>query len=432
MGLRLILGQKSLIHLLKKIEWLNRALFACLLSTLLFTIYGIFFPFKKNLSKKMHFNEIERILPASLADTEAGTAPLALSSDTGRFPFPELKEKIRLLAKNTRPDAVSSSLKYEIALEGNPQSVRVLCGTTLYLVYDQKGLHFSREKTPLWVRPSLGAKGEDLLELGIELTSETGEVEFCVTQQCAGNRIWKTKQIEEVDCLDLREGGKLLRDGKWWGPDQFFERYGGETFQKCKGKQRLAILKHRGDKILYVQEGETFIWRGGRWERSSETQGFLMAKVLACDFEKMEWQLWDKKGIESVRLSFSKEETLEPPLDPQKIFKNVKQKGLGQISCKIGKQSLLLREGDWLVHLSHGWRVVKNLREMEALLDFQLKGDLFIFDRIERVGEKGWLSGTLFNKARAKAQDVKLLIPQMERVKHSSHLKNPSFTKISE
>ena len=427
----MILGKKSLIDLFKLIQYLNRALALLVGCAFLLILYGICQPFKKK--ELTHQLPLEKpvAFPPAFDYEKMGKGPLALFPEGERFPIPDLKERILFLGKTTRPDASPSKLKCQIYLRDTFQSLQVPSEETVYLVYDQKGLSFSQKKTCLWLKPRLTTEGKDRLEVGLDWVTQEGETDFSTVQIWEADQACEAKKVEEVKDCELKEGGLLLSKGEYWSEDQFFKQYGGEEFQQYKYKRRFAILGSQDDHILYVQKGDTFIWKEKKWVPCSETAGYLMAKVVECDDEKIEWQLWNREGMESACLSFTQEKLDSCSHRSPLLFKNIKKKTATHVSCKMEGQSLLLKEGDWLIHLSNGWRLIKNLRELEAFLHFDLKGELFIFDAIEKGGGAEFVCGTLFNESRTHAQSIRHPISGMKKREDSPHLKNLIFTKIN-
>ena len=67
---------------------------------------------------------------------------------------------------------------------------------------------------------------------------------------------------------------------------------------------------------------------------------------------------------------------------------------------------------------------------MEAILNFKVKGELFIFDGLEKVDGKIVFCGTLFDKMRTQMQSVRLPFTQTKTKEHSPPTKKAISTKI--
>ncbi|MDN3508875.1 MAG: hypothetical protein P0S93_02450, partial [Candidatus Neptunochlamydia sp.] len=422
--------QRSLIYILERIKKLNRTLVVLIL----IVTFLFFFHFsKENENKPLNIsvlNKKNEPTPLRFDHQLIGEGALSLSREIQSFPFPNLSREVLFLGKNTRPDATGHELKLHIGLKGTEHSARINPRQTLYLAYEEKHLNFSKEVTPLWIKPHFDENGEIWLQMGIRFINDQGEKLLDEMREFQIKQKWKTKEIEEVVDPDLQMAANALKGGKWWGPDKLFGRYGGEEFQKFKGQERIELFSDQGREILFINHGDTFIWKGDKWIPSIETKGFPMGKVVATSPYKVEWQLWDKGGMESVLLTFNKEKSSEISLRIEDVFTKLRKRISSRVSCRIDNRRAILKEGDWLVHTATGWHTIKNYYEIEALLNLDVQGDLFIFDGLEKKEGQEVLCGTLFNPMRTKQHLVRLPIAQTKNGEHSPSKTNTFSTKI--
>ncbi len=426
----MIIKQKSLIHILKGVKLLNGAFAGALLIA-----FGLFL---------FHYTKADRVQTLNLSTLnkrEAPAAPrfdndqigkgaLALCPEIQSFPFPDLSGEILFLAKNTRPDTPLYEIKLQVGLKGNEKSLKLTPGQTVYLAYDQEHLNFSKEITPLWIKPKLDEKGEVWLEMGIELYGEEGEKLLDEMREFKVSQKWKTKKVEEISNPQLTKGCEALKGGKWWGPDKLYETYGGKEFQKYNGCERFEIEIENGREILFIHEGDTFIWKEGKWIPTVETKGYSMAKILAISPYKIEWQVWDKEGMESASLTFNRERPPGIALRIEDVFSRMRRRTSSRISCRIDNRAKILKEGDWLIHTPTGWHTIKNYYEVEALLSLDIIGELFIFDGLEKIDGKEIFCGTLFDPMRTQKQHIRLPMTQNKSGEHSPPIINAFSTKI--
>lgn len=425
----MIIQKRSLNHILKSIRLLNLFLVATALATLsyyLFSIYRVS-EIKPLIKVKKEAKEIE---PSPFDRTEIGKGPLSLSSEIHSFPFPDLSGEVLFLAKNTRPDASLAEMHLQMGLRGNPHSIKTKPNQKLYLSYDEKHLNFSKQLTPLWVEPIMNQEGELWLKMGIELISSEGEKLLNEMKEFKVDPKWKLKKVHEITDPELKKGMEVIEKGKWWGPDKLFEGYGGEEYQKYAGCQRLEIESERGKEILYAQEGETFIWKDEEWIPADHPEGYPMGKIIAISPYKLEWRFWDREGMESALLSLKKEKEGSISLRIEDVFTRLRKRTSSRISCRIDNRAKILKEGDWLVHTSTGWHTIKHFYEVEALLNLEIHGDLFIFDGIQTVDGKEIFTGSLFNPMRTEMKVVQLPLSQIKAGEHSPHTKNTFSAKI--
>lgn len=401
----MILKQQSLVSILKSIKILNGLLFVLSLSALALVL----FLFSKKGETKISVGVFkEKKLSSHRFDHPfMGTGPLSLVSKVHRFPFSDLNEEIVLLSRNTRPDATVYETKLQIGLKGTETTTWVHPEQISYLACIGNHLTFSDQISPLWIKPFLRENGQIWLQMGMRLPNSQGKALFDEILEFQIKEAVDTKEILDPE---LRLASRLLAKGKWWGPDQLLESYGGEEFQKFKGQERMEIFSDQGKQVLFMSHEDTFIWKDDQWVPSTETKGFPMGKVFFDAAYKMRWQLWDKGGTESIVLTFKKESA--PPISSciKEGFKHFRKRTSSRISCRIDNRPIILKEGDWLIHTQSGWHIVKDPSEIEELLTLDIQGDLFIFDRLGKEEEQDFLYGTLFNSMRTEKESVRLPI----------------------
>ena len=186
-----------------------------------------------------------------------------------------------------------------------------------------------------------------------------------------------------------------------------------------------------GKEFLFFKEDETYVWKDEKWVKSDQTKGYSVAKVISMSPYKLEWQFWDSEGLESVTLTFAREKAQSVSLRIEDVFTRLRKRTSSRISCRVDNRAKILREGDWLVHTSSGWHTIKHYYEVEALLNLDILGDLFIFDGIQVVDGKEIFAGSLFNPMRTEVKSVRLPLSHIKENEHSAHTKNSLSTKIS-
>lgn len=425
----MIILKRSLNHILNSIRLLN--LFLVILCLVIFTYY--FIAIYRGLEAKPRTlvrKEKTKEKEAPFDLTAIGKGALSLSSEIHSFPFPDLSRDVLFLAKNTRPDATADQMKLDMGLRGNPMPKRVPPHQRLYLSYDEEQLNFSKLPTPLWIEPIITQQGDLRLKMGIELTNSEGQKLLNEVREFKVTTNWKTKKPQEVSDPALKQGVHVVEQGKWWGPDKLFEEYGGEEYQRFAGYQRFEIEKSQGKEVLFLREGDLFIWKEGQWLPTDQSQGHPLAKVTQITPYKLEWCFWDCEGMESVMLSFKREKESPIALRIEDVFTKLRKRTSSRISCRIDNRAKILKEGDWLVHTSTGWHTVKHYYEVEALLNLEILGDLFIFDGIQTVDGKEIFTGSLFNSMRTEMKPIRLPLSQIKGGEHSPHTKNSFSAKI--
>jgi len=365
-----------------------------------------------------------------------GEGAFKVSSKLKSFSLPDLKREICFLGKNTRPDATIYDLLIHIGLKGGGRSLKVVSGQKVYLAYiegKKSCLRFSSEPTPLWIMPHLSESGETLVELGLKLLIENEE--RCIEEK----KIFKLEELlqkEDLAAKDLifQEAVRSLEGAKWWGPDRLFDTYGGNKYFALKSHERLEFFSSSYSEMVHVKEGDALVWSGGKWSFSKvgeKSRGIPLARLKLLAPCRMEWELWSADGLEALEVSHEKEKEGELQFRIEEVFSRIRERTSSRISCRIGNSKpTILKAGDWMLRTLAGWRVLKSLQEIEDVLSFQMRGELFIFDGIEKSEGKPTFSGILFDPMRTQQQLVKLPLASQAQKEHSSHKKKVISTKI--
>jgi len=335
-----------------------------------------------------------------------GGGPLALETKVQNFPFPNLGEEIIFLRKNTRPDAPLHNLNLHIGLRGGDEPILATLGQKLFLSYVQNHLSPTRASdSPLWIKPYLNELEEPELEVGLDLTSKSGESLIDEVSTFSIGHIHERDAPLKGDSI-LAQGIRELRQARWWAPDRLFEIYGGEFFGKFVGMERLEFNGQDSPYFLHVKEGDTLIWDNERWQQSDETTPYPMAKLLRVSPYSMGWRIWDREGLEWVEITHSKEESEGIFSSAETTFTQVRKRSASFVSCQVNDKKVTLKKGDWLILTPTGWHLLKTPREVERVVHFELRGELCVFDGVEQMDGKPVFRGTLFDKMRVQMHRV--------------------------
>lgn len=414
----MIAKERSLIPIHNSINLLNKILFLLLLFALiLFGIYLFSSDEGQTLSKVV--KKIDKPMEVKRVPYEKiGGGALSIDSELQPFPFPDLSGQVAFLSRNND--------SYLLAV-GKGKCRRVVeSGEKLYLTYDEGSLSFSDGATPLWVRPLALEEGKSALQMGVELISEKGELLIAQsrTVNVAEKRVPFKK--EDLNDPDLIAATASLEGAHWWPPDRLFDRYAGEEYGVYRGLERLEIL---GERVLFSEEGKTFVWKEEKWEEGKE-EGCPVAEVIEISPYKMEWEVRDGKGLEWMRLSFHRERVRPLSIRMEDVLTRLRQRTSSRVSCRIDNRAAILKAGDWLFRTERGWHTVKTSYEVDAIVKFKLTGELFIFDGLEKIDGKEFFCGTLFDSMRTDCQAVRLPISQIKTLEHSPSTKKGLSSKI--
>jgi hypothetical protein len=423
-----VLRQFTFIHIYRLISLLN-GLIGFLLVLAFIGLGMIFFKAKDRsgpIPEHLSFSEKE-LKPLGFYE-KIGTGPFKSLSEEKSFLLPDLKKEIQFLGKNTRPDRTIYDLLIHFELGRRKQSLKVISGQKLYLSYkeeDESRLELCSEPTPLWMMPYLSETGETFVEIGVHLLK--GRNQGSLEER----RVFEIEDLLQKERTDLKDPGfetalMFLEKGKLWAPDALFQVYGGREYQLLKDHQRIEFEYEKGPVVVHVEKGKALIWKEGIWSPckiGKESRGFPLAWVKQVLAQEIEWDVWNREGLEKRTVKIKKEPVYPLKFRMEEMFSRIRQRTASRISCRIENKATILKAGDWIFHTPSGWRVLKSFQEIEDVLNFQVKGNLFVFDGIEK-GENGSVfSGTFFDPMRTESTHVTIPMTTQRHDLHSPHKK---------
>jgi len=170
------------------------------------------------------------------------------------------------------------------------------------------------------------------------------------------------------------------------------------------GSKTYALFVSAGDYLLY-EEGE---WRVAAYEELSSN--LPVAYVKAASGKTLEINVWDETGFYPVQIKVEMERQARLQLKPESMPSRIRLRSGTQVSCALGKRRVILKQGDWLLKTSSGWRNLRKAEEIGQYLNHRLKGELFVFDGIEKEQGRSVMKGHIFDETRTQVQPFSLPI----------------------
>ncbi len=327
-----------------------------------------------------------------------GTGALALNQQFVDFPLPDLKREILLLGCNQRPDAKDELLR--LGLRGSSSELVLKMGQVVYLKYGED-LEFSSEKTPFWLCLNLDNENKLYAEVGISLLDAQEKKTRFLLEEVIG-------KVSEK--MAMSQGYQLIQQGTWLEPDLLLEKYGGEEYRSRAGKKRILV----DGQIYFVSEDLPLTWKDDSWVQGVASKG-LLARLIDRG-QGVNIELWDETGLERIDLNLPEQRIERSVIRMQEVMTQIRKRTSKRISCRLDNKSIHLKEGEWVLHQESGWRVLSSLEEIERYLEYQLIGELFIFDGVEKRDGAEFLKGSFFDKYRLQMVDVELPFAKQAKV----------------
>lgn len=355
---------------------------------------------------------------------QIGGSLLALQEAPPSLLLPDLRQQLIYYGKNGRPDAQSQHTLLHFSLNGHKTVVSVSPEERIYLFYDKKSMppryNFSpqNEKTSLWVE---GAPAESDVLVKVVLENEKGEP-VIEPENCHQFRLAEKEFIRYAGASwelgSWRVDGTLLarQRARWFGPDRFLEKHGGDEYKDCEGKQRIDFGENDDVYSVFVKAGDCLIWEQNQWKvvqpgELSRRHPLLVVKKI--DERLMTFELWDVEGKGKILLNLLK--SAEPWLAHnaqhiQQMFKFVGARTRSQCVFEINNERMTVRPSDWLLLTSKGWKKLSSPEEIDNYVKRKTTGTLFVFEGLARKDERQIMMGTLYNPTRSDCQSVELAL----------------------
>lgn len=343
-----------------------------------------------------------------------------------------LADELVLIAYNSRPDVESQHAKILISLKNGKQQLAITNGSMIYLKESEqgKGLLPSEDATNLWVKPLLLDNGAVLIEAGRKFLSKDGEAkdekgQFIVSgQNEAAFRFNPSNQ----------SFFKILKSGRGFGYDLLLRKYGGREFGSWAEKAVIELSKGTSTYACFVSVGDYLLYENGEWHVCSFEKlkkDLPVASIKAISQNAVDIEMWDEIGFcpLQIKVAMEKQGYVQPK--PEMMPSTIRLRNGTQVSCAFGKRRMILKQGDWLLKTAAGWRNLRRTEEIEQYLHHRLKGDLLIFDGIEKEQGRYVMKGHLFDETRMQMTPYAFPIETDRSQNKSFRKRKPIFSTLS-
>ncbi len=349
---------------------------------------------------------------------------LALEQIPPSMQLPDLRQQLMYYGKNGRPDAQALRSLLHFSFNGNKAIVSIPPGEPLYLIYEKKNgtgkYVFSpgNEKTSFWI---VGKPIDAEVEVTATLQNDKGE---CIKEP-ENCHIFRLPEKEFArfagnvwELGSWRVDGTLLarQKAKWFGPDRFLEKHGGDEYKEVHGRQRIDFGENDDIYSIFAKVGDCFVWVENRWklvEPGEDSLNKPLLLVKKVDERLMGLELWDIEGKGKVLLNLLK--SSEPWMTQnaqhiQNMFKFVGARTRSQCVFEINQERMTVSPSDWLLLTAKGWKKLSTGEEIDQYVKRKTPGTLFVFEGLARKDERQIMQGTLYNPSRSDCQSVELAL----------------------
>ncbi|MCI0382324.1 MAG: hypothetical protein L0207_04660 [Chlamydiae bacterium] len=400
-------------------------LFACSVSWI---ATGIFFLlFLKWFSSDVSLNE-EEYLTAKTAQNRSnmqktyhliGKGPMALKGQ-GLTPVQVLLQ--RDLVIFTKKNYENQSKSYLVGLKTSGQGKFYSLEEMVHITAtrEEPSTKFSFSEAPSNCRIQFLNEKNGQISLNLQtFDSERMEMVQIPLQPSSVENIGRYHKILDAD----REAYHVLRSAKCWGVDILMNKYGGTSFDHAKKKMRLEFFEKDVAYLLFVKENDILIYESGRWKHQTigrEKNPLVRIKTINSH---LEIEAFDSSGFCLFELKYLFQKPSKTLANPQQIFRSLKLRNHSQVSCFLGKQRMVLKPGDWILKSKNFWKKIKSGQELDQYLSYFSRGDLFIFDGLEKRGNQLFLTGHFFDEMRTQCEKIALPVGREEKTHAKGKMK---------
>lgn len=339
-----------------------------------------------------------------------------------------LTDELSLVSYNSRPDIYTKEAKILLALKNGKEYQILASGETLYLKESEmgKGLLSSDTSSNLWIKPLLLDNGSVLIEAGREYAAAGEERgQFLLSQQ--GGSPARFTFAQQVFA-------KELKSARSFHQDLLIQSYGGREYASWRDKVVLEFTTNSRTYACFVSSGDYLLYQAGEWRvvpLDELHKDLPIARVKTISSKAVEIQAWDETGFSPVQVTIEMEKPPRLQLKPEAMPSGMRLRNGTQISCAFGKRRMIIRSGDWLLKTNTGWRNLRRSEEIDHCLHHRLKGELFIFDAIEKEQGRYVMKGHLFDETRTQVQNLSLPI-DIDKTQNKASRKRKSIFSTKE
>ena len=342
-----------------------------------------------------------------------GQGPLSLNAARSSQFIPRLGIELLLLARNSRPDVLRTESTLLLGAKATGEERSVKLNEMIYLTEldkekeGKRGVRLSSSETLLWVKPISMNRHSVTFEVYRFLESEQKEEKNQLVLSLDPEARKKSISFSQKEAAPY---AKMIKDTRHWGKDRLLEAYGGDEYRNLREKEKIQIGPDDSSSVFFVSSGDFLIWEEGKWRQVSSAEipaETPVVQIKSASPRGVDAELWDETGFFQLSLKI-------PPAasnrsvgkDSAPLFSSIRLRSGSQITCIAGKRRLVLREGDWLLKTSNGWRNLKRMEQIEDCIHHKLAGELFIFDGLETLQGKTLMKGHLFDPMRSQMQTI--------------------------
>lgn len=279
------------------------------------------------------------------------------------FSLKELENELKADQIEPRPGAQEQK-KLKLVL-GEQEKIAD-AGEKIFLTYEN-GFRFC-QKSPLFLVPFFETDGKNNAKAVFQTAIEHRD----------SKEFLQNFSLPLVEMEDKKPAGFDLEKAVFLFQDAFARQYNLE-----KKLQKARLFMENGQ-ILYIKEGDFYVYENGIWKKEKnpqKTDDRPLLKISRILPDKMKAEFWEQDSKKILTYAAFKEKNLDQ--DPENLFQDLKMRTQTQATWKTGRQRLILRKADVVVKKDK-WQLLRGPVFNKKLLQ-DLQGlEFFVVEGIEK------------------------------------------------
>jgi len=193
----------------------------------------------------------------------------------------------------------------------------------------------------------------------------------------------------------------------WYGRDLVVETLGGEDYAFEAGRERVQFGTEDDAYVLWVGEGDAFVFEENRWHRVTlgpESIGKNLLRAKSIDQRSILFDLWNEEGSSHVIATLMRRsDTFDTKMPPMRLVGALSKK---RWIAEIQGKRVVLAPDDWIVLTSNGYTRIDSSEQLDAYIEGRLSGGLLAFSGIEKIQGESCLVGSFFNSSRSQQDSI--------------------------
>ncbi len=218
-----------------------------------------------------------------------------------------------------------------------------------------------------------------LLFLIPQAETETEKMAFQVVVQQDGKNLNIQKLQLPISVIeDKKPAGLGLGRAVFLPPDQF-----AVCFAEDQNLKNHRLVLEDG-KILYLQEGDFYLFQDGSWQKTDNLEkncDLALLKISSCSSKELGLELWEKESRKF--LTYKPQRTASKPQIKEDFLQDLRLRTQHQTALKIDRQRLILKKGDLVVRKDK-WQLLKKPQINAKLLSFIHGNEFFVVEEITK------------------------------------------------